>query len=206
MWRDIIYRNSLMAHYGGVIFMQKNQNKYWNVTTIVYMALLVALNLVMSRILVIDIAGVYRIALGPVAIIMAGLWLGPVCGGVCGMTADIIGCFMKGYAVNPLITLAAVLWGVIPALIRPKMAGWAKKGKVIGISVSVAICAVLSSLVVTTAGLVWLLGYNFYAIFPGRVVQFLIMTPIYCVLSNLLYFSPLTNLVLNGAVPRTRRA
>ena len=113
---------------------------------------------------------------------------------------------MKGYAVNPLITLAAVLWGVIPALIRPKMAGWAKKGKVIGISVSVAICAVLSSLVVTTAGLVWLLGYNFYAIFPGRVVQFLIMTPIYCVLSNLLYFSPLTNLVLNGAVPRTRRA
>ena len=43
-----------------------------------------------------------------------GLWLGPVAGGVCGLCADIIGCFMKGYAVNPFITVAAILWGVLP--------------------------------------------------------------------------------------------
>ena len=40
-----------------------------------------------------------------------------------------------------------------------------------------------------------MLGYNFYAIMPGRLVQFVIMIPIYCVLTCLLYFSPLTAMV-----------
>ena len=57
------------------------------------------------------------------------------------------------------------------------------------------ITAILSSLVLTTAGLVIMLGYNFYAIMPGRLVQFVIMIPIYCVLTCLLYFSPLTAMV-----------
>ena len=41
-----------------------------------------------------------------------------------------------------------------------------------------------------------MLGYNFYAIMPGRLVQFAIMIPIYCVLTCLLYFSPLTAMVV----------
>ena len=73
------------------------------------MALLIAMHLVLTRVLVIDL-GAYRISVGSVCTILAGLWLGPVAGGVCGLCADIIGCFMKGYAVNPFITVAAILW------------------------------------------------------------------------------------------------
>ena len=47
-------------------------------------------------------------------------------------------------------------------------------------------------------GLVIMLGYNFYAIMPGRLVQFAIMIPIYCVLTCLLYFSPLTAMVVGN--------
>ena len=90
--------------------MQKKQ--YWNVKTLVFMALLIAMHLVLTRVLVIDL-GAYRISVGSVCTILAGLWLGPVAGGVCGLCADIIGCFMKGYAVNPFITVAAILWGVL---------------------------------------------------------------------------------------------
>ena len=46
-----------------------------------------------------------------------------------------------------------------------------------------------------------MLGYNFYAIMPGRLVQFAIMIPIYCVLTCLLYFSPLTAMVVENAAP-----
>lgn len=46
-----------------------------------------------------------------------------------------------------------------------------------------------------------MLGYNFYAIMPGRLVQFAIMIPIYCVLTCLLYFSPLTAMVVGNAAP-----
>lgn len=158
------------------------------------MALLVAMHLVLTRVLVIDL-GAYRISVGSVCTILAGLWLGPVAGGVCGFASDIIGCFMKGYAVNPFITVAAILWGVLPALVRPLIANKKKTGKTVGICVSIVVTAILSSLVLTTAGLVIMLGYNFYAIIPGRLIQFAIMIPIYCVLTCLLYFSPLTAMV-----------
>lgn len=175
--------------------MQKNKQQ-WSVKTLVFMALLIAIQLVLSRVLVIDL-GVYRITLGTIATILAGLWLGPVAGGVCGMTADIIGCFMKGYAINPLITLAAITWGVLPGVAKKFMAEKNRKVKTVIICVSVVISAVLGTLVFTTAGLV-LMGANFYGIMPGRLVQFAIMTPIYCVLTTLLYFSPLTSLVVGN--------
>ena len=47
------------------------------------MALLIAMHLVLTRVLVIDL-GAYRISVGSVCTILAGLWLGPVAGGVCG--------------------------------------------------------------------------------------------------------------------------
>ena len=172
--------------------MQKKQT--WNVKTLVFMALLIAMHLVLTRVLVIDL-GAYRISVGSVTTILAGLWLGPIAGGVCGLCADIIGCFMKGYAVNPFITVAAILWGVLPALAGPLFANKKKTGKTVVICISIVITAILSSLVLITAGLVIMLGYNFYAIMPGRLVQFVIMIPIYCVLTCLLYFSPLTAMV-----------
>ena len=108
---------------------------------------------------------------------------------------------MKGYAVNPFITVAAILWGVLPALAKPFFANRKKTGKTVGICVSIVVTAVLSSLVLTTAGLVIMLGYNFYAIMPGRLVQFAVMIPIYCVLTCLLYFSPLTAMVVGNTSP-----
>lgn len=184
--------------------MQKN-NQHWNVRTLVFMALMVALHLVLTRVFVIEL-GAYRISVGSVSTILAGLWLGPVAGGVCGLTADIIGCFIKGYAINPFITVAAVLWGVIPALVRPVIANKTKKGKTAIICGSVVVTAVFSSLVFTTAGLVLMMGYNFYAIMPGRLIQFAIMIPIYCVLTCLMYFSPLTSMVVGSVASVERKA
>ena len=55
--------------------MQKKQT--WNVKTLVFMALLIAMHLVLTRVLVIDL-GAYRISVGSVTTILAGLWLGPL--------------------------------------------------------------------------------------------------------------------------------
>ena len=164
------------------------------------MALLIAMHLVLTRVLVIDL-GAYRISVGSVTTILAGLWLGPVAGGVCGLCADVIGCFMKGYAVNPFITVAAMLYGILPALAKPLFVNRKKAGKTVGICVSIVVTSAISSLVLTTAGLVIMLGYNFYAIMPGRLVQFAILIPVYCVLTCLLYFSPLTAMVVGNAAP-----
>lgn len=179
--------------------MQKNGDKtYWNVKTLVFMALLVAMHLVLTRVLVVEL-GAYRISVGSVCTILAGIWLGPAAGGVCGLAADILGCFLRGYAINPFITVAAILWGVIPALAKPLYIHRTKLWKMVGISVSIVITAILSSLFFTTAGLVLFQGYNFYAILPGRLIQFAFLAPAYCLLTCMMYFSPLTTLVV-GAV------
>ena len=181
--------------------MQKNSSKtYWNVKTLVFMALLVAMHLVLTRVLVVEL-GAYRISVGSVCTILAGLWMGPAAGAVCGFTADILGCFMKGYAVDPFITTAAVCWGLLPGLAKYFYAGRSRKGKTVGIVLSIVVTAVISSLVLTTSGLVLFQGYNFFTIIPGRLVQFVILIPIYCVLTCLLYFSPLTSLVMDTVKP-----
>ena len=184
--------------------MQKNKKMTWDTRTLVFLGLLVAMNIVLVRLVVIDL-GSYRITIGSVCTILAGLWFGPVAGGVSGLISDVLGCILKGYAINPLITVAAILWGVIPALMRPLMTG-SKVKKTGMLWLSVVVTSILATLVFTTAGLVLLLGYNFYAIMPGRIVQWAIMTPIYCVLTSVLYYSPLTNMVLNATTRKEGRA
>ena len=72
-----------------------------------------------------------------------------------------------------------------------------RKVKTVVMCVAIAVSGVVGTLGLTTAGLV-MIGANFYAIMPGRLVQFAIMTPIYCVLTSLLYFSPLTSMVVGN--------
>lgn len=174
--------------------MHKNKNKtIWNTYTVVMLGVLVAMTIVLSRMFSIYL-GFARFTLGSVCTIMAGLWFGPVAGGVCGMTADILGTVLQGFAVNPIITVGAMMWGIIPALMRPLMTGG--KVKKIGVlSISVVIASLLCTLGFTLAGLVLINGYNFHSIWPTRVAQFASMTPVYCVLSCLLYFSPATRVI-----------
>ena len=181
--------------------MQKNSCRtYWNVRTLVFMALLVSMHLVLTRVLVVEL-GAYRISVGSVCTILAGLWMGPAAGAACGFTADILGCFMKGYAVDPFITAAAACWGLIPGLAKYFYAGRSRKAKTVGIVLTIVATAAISSLVLTTSGLVLFQGYNFFTIIPGRLVQFALLVLIYCVLTCFLYFSPLTFLVMDTVKP-----
>ena len=161
-----------------------NHRTVWCTYTIVSLGALTAIYLILSRFLAVNIGGFGRIQLGVVARIMAGVWFGPFAGALCGLASDLLGCLIQGYAVNPLITLAAILWGVIPALFVPQN-GDTKKTAVWK----------LCTLFVTTAGLVWINGYHLYAILPTRLTQLALQTPVYCVLVCLLYFSPVTSQV-----------
>lgn len=176
--------------------MQKNKKRILDTRTLVFLAFLAALQIVLSKFVSIDV-GFCRITISNAPIVLAGLWFGPVAGGLCGMLADMLGCLLKGYAVNPLITLSTMTWGVIPALMCPLMKG-SKVHKTIILCLSIALTTVCGTLVLTTAGLIWMNGYSLYGILPSRVIQWAVMTPVYCVVVSILYFSPLTVFVRNG--------
>ncbi len=182
----------------------RKQKTVWNTFTIVSLGLLAAMQIVLSRFFAINVGGFGRFTLGPVAVIMAGLWFGPAGGALTGITADLLGCLIQGYMVNPLITMAAAAWGIIPALFRPE-SGQPKKKQILLLAGGVLLSGVVSSLILNTMGLVLILGYNFYAIMPTRLLQFTVMIPTYIVLTVLLYFSQITSFVRQSIQIREKR-
>lgn len=70
--------------------------KKLNVKTIVFAAVLVAMNLVLSRVLAINIGSTLRITVSATPIYLASLWFGPLVGGICGGLGDLLGCLVQG--------------------------------------------------------------------------------------------------------------
>lgn len=80
------------------------------------------------------------------------------------------------------------------------------KRKTVEICASVVVAAVLSTIIFNTAGMVLFMGYSLYAILPGRLIQFAVMTPLLCVITVSLYLSPLTQILAGYLRERRARA
>ncbi len=177
--------------------MEKSKNSIRDTRTIVFIGLMVAVQIVLSRFLAIDM-GSLRISFGPVSSILAGLWFGPLCGGICGMLADVLGCLLK-YGYQPAyipITIGMMMWGIIPALFRPLM----KKSnirKVVFLCIGVFIASIFGTLGFSTLGNSILYGTSFWAMLITRIPQWALTMPLYCIISSALYLSPLTGVVRN---------
>ncbi len=182
--------------------MQKKKSLFRNTFILVSISALAAVNIILSRVLRIDL-GFARFTLGSLAPVMAGLWFGPAAGALTGGIADVLGSFLSGYAPNPLITVSSVLWGVLPALMLPLVRG-SRMRRMVMLSLLVILTSVVCTLGFTTAGLV-MLGYDLMAIFPTRLAQFAAMTPVYCILVNCLYYSPVTAFVREHTRKITQR-
>ena len=94
--------------------MSKNRS----IRIIVFLGLLTALSIVLTRLLSVTLTGYLRVSLGNLPIILAGVWFGPFAGAVVGAVADIVGAItLSPFGWSPWITPGAVLTGLIPGLI-----------------------------------------------------------------------------------------
>ena len=58
-----------------------------------------------------------RISFENLPIIIAGFSLGPIAGALVGTVADLIGCVLYGYSINPIITVGAASVGLVAGVI-----------------------------------------------------------------------------------------
>ena len=79
-------------------------------------ALLAALSIVLGKYLSIS-TPLFRLSFENLPILMAGIFLGPLAGGIVGGVADLLGCVLVGYTINPIITLGGILVGVLSGLV-----------------------------------------------------------------------------------------
>ena len=96
--------------------MKKTKNLFacfTDVRAIVSMALFIALSIIFGKFLAFNLTSSIRISLENLPIIVAAAAYGPIAGAVVAAIADLIGCVMVGYTINPIITMGAVVIGLV---------------------------------------------------------------------------------------------
>ncbi len=61
--------------------------------------------------------GSIRVTFENTPVVLAGIWLGPVIGGVVGAASDVVSALLSGYSINPIITVGAASVGLVSGLI-----------------------------------------------------------------------------------------
>lgn len=136
-----------------MFFILKSNEKSYQLKKSVALAMLVAISIILGKYLAISIGEVLRFSLENLPIIFAGIAFGPVSAILVAVTADLVGCILVGYAINPVVTLGAavlaVVAGVVPRVIRKHTS----LGDKITIALAVILAHLCGSVIIKTVGL-----------------------------------------------------
>ena len=116
------------------------RSSFGSIQVLIMMALFIALSIV----------------LGKQLSLMAGIFFGPLAGLTVGACADLIGCLLVGYAINPIITAGAASVGFISGLVYKNC--FRTKPK-LRLAASVGAAHVIGSMILKSIGLRIYFGY-----------------------------------------------
>lgn len=164
--------------------MMKKQSPY----TLAYEGVLIAMNVVLSRLVSIPVGTSLRLTVSSVPVILSGMWFGSILGCATGVLGDLIGCVVSGYAPNPLITLSAALMGTIPALLKPFMIKeHSPVRRYLRFLAVIALTMMITSQGTSTLGLALMYGMPFRATWLTRLPQTVFLMVVNSLLCSLLY-------------------
>ena len=132
--------------------LQRDVAVFGNLRALCMAAVLAAMSLVLGKFLQIPnpFQQVIRISFENLPILFAGITMGPLVGGLVGAVADLLGCALYGYAINPLITLGAAAVGLVSGLLARCLARCPLLVKVV---ISAVAAHLVGSVVVKSLGL-----------------------------------------------------
>lgn len=146
--------------------------KHFTVKTLVTSALLVALNIVITRLLSINLDPV-RIGFGFLPIALGSMLFGPVTGTVISLVADILGAVLQGLGVWPGFILSAGLYGLTYGLFLYRHQKSFK---------NIIICVVFQAIFIDAfLGALWYSVYTsmtFSVALAGRSINAIAMIPV----------------------------
>ena len=128
--------------------MQNSKNNLLSLKGLLVMALFIALSMVFKRFSI--TMGPFRISFENLPLILSGIIFGPVIGFITGAVADILGCFISGFTIIPLITLGAAMIGCVPGIVSFYCF---KDRPTLKIVMSVALAHLVGSVIIKSIGL-----------------------------------------------------
>ncbi len=145
-------------------------------------ASLSSISIVLGKYLAINLGESIRISFENLPILFAGFFFGPFAGVSVGVVADLVGCLLVGYSINPVITLGAAAIGFVSGLIG-------KSGKIstkAKIPAAVISSHLLGSVLIKTIGLHLYFRMPFFATLAWRSVTYLLIITAECTILFLL--------------------
>ena len=140
----------------------------------IILALMVAISILMGKYLAIRGGDVMRFSLENTPIILSGMAFGPGAGALVGLIADIVGCIMVGYTINPLVALGAAAIGLVSGFV-PRILGKININTRLKLAITVAIAHLIGSVVIKTVGLSAYYDMPFVILLLWRVLNYLIV-------------------------------
>ncbi len=155
-----------------------------------FAAILAAMSIVLGKFLQIPnpFQEFIRISFENLPIMLAGFALGPIAGILVGIVADLIGCLLYGYTINPIITLGSASVGLVSGFISNYLI---KKPLILQVIVSVSASHIIGSVLIKSAGLaVWYLAkyeLGYWEFVLWRLINYAIVATAECIIIYLLY-------------------
>ncbi len=135
-------------------------------------AFLAALSILCGKFLAIPVGTVLRFSFENMPILLAGMMLGPVFGILTGVVADLVGCLMVGYAINPAVTIGAACIGLIGAVLFRLLSRMPLFWRV---SLTVLIAHLIGSVLIKTWGLAVFYDMPFVVLLLWRLLNYVIV-------------------------------
>ncbi|MBQ8341124.1 MAG: folate family ECF transporter S component [Clostridia bacterium] len=134
---------------------------FGNLRVLCAAAMLAAMSLILGKFLQIPnpFQNVIRISFENLPVILSGIAFGPFMGAMTGVVADLLGCMLYGYDINPLVMLGAGVVGLTAGILARYVL---RRPMVLQVAMATASAHLLGSVLVKSFGLAaWYLGsYN----------------------------------------------
>lgn len=128
-----------------------------------------------------------RISFENLPIFIAGFSLGPIAAALVGVTADLLGCLLYGYTINPIITLGAAAVGLSSGILSNYVF---KKPLILKVILSVTISHTIGSVLIKSYGLAkWYLSkyeLGYFEFIAWRGLNYLLVSVAECVIIYLM--------------------
>ena len=183
--------------------MQKNANQrkkviFGSLKVMVAAALLAAMSIVCGKYLKIPVGDIMRFSFENLPILLAGMAFGSVVGVITGVLADLVGCLMVGYAINPIVTLGAAAIGFLGGLVYKLCE---KLPLIIRTLITVVSAHLVGSVLIKTFGLAKFYSIPFFELMLWRTLNYVIVAALEFVI---IYFV-MKNKAVNSALDSLKR-
>lgn len=170
-------------------FSNQSKNRvalFGTVRVMALSAVLAAMSIVCGKYLAFGVGQVLRFSFENLPILLAGMLFGPLIGAAVGVAADLIGCVLVGYAINPILTVGAAIIGATGGLLYRRLVRLPEHGRIL---LSVSAAHLLGSVVIKTVGLAAFYDMPVGILMLWRLLNYLIVgameyTLIYFILKN----------------------